>query len=507
MFIVLAIYFGTIFYSVKKLLEVAKKYEYIDPFIGEDDEEETQIQEQNYSLENIKVDKENILYQAVNNEINNNQLDTTKKVLICCTGDYQSMALLTIAMNIFNRENIHVFTFNRNHDSMLEFMENICNENKLAFYHSLCDKDESELDSESNSETLSESNSETLSESDSEPLEEQSKKIQRYTLIKDIVKNNDIHYVFEAHTLVNYSNMILNDLFENKKTINDISVYRPFLLIDNITLMRFFSSYNIPIDINLTNLEYSREDNKILFNNMEQYISVLYPNWRLNVVENNKTLLNTDELKKYCYKGKHGFSVEHNFDKISFVMFKKLVDELAKEYKFENDYLSNISKLDELYMNDNNKTLFLSENYLDKISIFERYLLSIDLQDLVEDLIEKNSNISENSFEELDTNTEKLDSNSNEGTEINLENTNVYTEQEQEQDNDKEPIETKETSSNCDNETNKECIIKVDLNNSSIDMKIVDSVSDNFKNEYLEGIIYISIENDNYHIFDVNYVM
>jgi hypothetical protein len=301
--------------------------------------------------------------------------------------------------------------------------------------------------------------------------------------------------------------MILNDLFENKKTINDISVYRPFLLIDNITLMRFFSSYNIPIDINLTNLEYSWEDNKILFNNMEQYISVLYPNWRLNVVENNKTLLNTDELKENCYKGKHGFSVEHNFDKISFVMFKKLVDELSKEYKFENDYLSNISKLDELYMNDNNKTLFLSENYLDKISIFERYLLSIDLQDLVEDLIEKNSNISENSFEELDTNTVKPDSNSNEGTEINLENINVYTEQEQEQDNDKEPIETKDTSSNCDNETNKEYIIKVDLNNSSLDMKIVDSVSDNFKNEYLEGIIYISIENDNYHIFDVNYVM
>jgi 3'-phosphoadenosine 5'-phosphosulfate sulfotransferase (PAPS reductase)/FAD synthetase len=167
---VLAIYFGTIFYSVKKLLEVAKKYEYIDPFIGQDDEEETQIQEQNYSLENIKVDKENILYQAVNNEINNNLLDTTKKVLICCTGDYQSMALLTIAMNIFNRENIHVFTFNRNHDSMLEFMENICNENKLAFHHSLCDTDESE--SESDSEKMSESDSETLSESDSEKMSE-----------------------------------------------------------------------------------------------------------------------------------------------------------------------------------------------------------------------------------------------------------------------------------------------------------------------------------------------
>jgi hypothetical protein len=46
----------------------------------------------------------------------------------------------------------------------------------------------------------------------------------------------------------------------------------------------------------------------------------------------------------------------------------------------------------------------------------------------------------------------------------------------------------------------KEYILRVDLNNYILDMKIVDNISDNFKNEYLEGMIYVSIENDNYHI-------
>ena len=288
--------------------------------------------------------------------------------------------------------------------------------------------------------------------------------------------------------------MILNDLFEKKNTVNDICIYKPFLLIDNITLLRFFSKYNIPIDEKLTHLEYSREEKKILFNNMEQYISVLYPNWRLNVVENNKNLLNIDDFKKNCYKGKYGFSVEYNLDKISFVMFKKLVDELANEYKFERIDTDN---LDELYIADENKTIFVSENYLDKISIFERYLLSIDLQELIEELIEKKSNISDNSFEDLETDTIKQESSLE--LELTLDN---------EESSESNNIKIKETLFNSNNELteekNKEYILRVYLNNYIQDIKIVDNISDNFKNEYLEGIIYVSVENDNYHIFDVN---
>jgi hypothetical protein len=499
MFFVLAIYLGTIFYSVKKVLEYAKCLNSnIEPFLNEVfelDREETIPQKQNLSLY-IEIDKENVLYQAFNNEITNNQLDTTKKVLICCTGDNQSMALLTIAMNIFNKENIHVITFGCDNEPMLEFMENICNENKLTFYHSksnIIDSESDELCGSDGSDKLEKSNDES-----------------RCTQIKDIMKNNEIDYVFEAHTLVNYSNQILNDLFNNKKTINDLVVYRPFLLIDNITLLRFFSIYNIPIDETLSHLENSKEERQKIFNDMEPYFSFLYPNWRLNVVENNKNILNIDDLKKNCYNGKHGFSVEHNFNRISFVMFKKLVDELSNEYKFER---INTDNLDELYMNDDNKTIFVSENYLDKISLFERYLLSIDLQDLIEELIEKKSNISDNSFEELDTIIVKSEQEKESEQESEQEK---ESEQEQEQKSDKSETteekeasasaletETKDVSNEVDKKEieEKEYILRVDLNNYILDMKIVDNISDNFKNEYLEGIIYVSIENDNYHIW------
>jgi hypothetical protein len=94
--------------------------------------------------------------------------------------------------------------------------------------------------------------------------------------------------------------------------------------------------------------------------------------------------------------------------------------------------------------------------------------LSINLQDLIEDLMDKQSNTSDNSFEELELHLRQ----------------EQYLEQ------------TDKTEDN-----NKEYILRVDLNNYNLDMKFVGNVSDNFKNEYLEGIIYLSIENNNYHIF------
>ena len=173
MFLILPLYFGTIFYLVKKVLEKAKHFEEnIDPFNLEDNIE---IDEINYNMDNIKIDKENIIYQAFDEEINKNQLDISKKVLICCTGDNQSMALLTVAMNVFNRENIHVFTASDN-ETMIEFMENICKENKLNFH--ITDN------------------------------------LNCYN-IKEICEKNEISYVFEAHTLSNNSNNMLNNIFMN----------------------------------------------------------------------------------------------------------------------------------------------------------------------------------------------------------------------------------------------------------------------------------------------------
>ena len=447
MFLILPLYFGTIFYLVKKVLEKVKQFEEnIDPFNPEDN---IDIDEINYNMDNIKIDKENILYQAFDEEINKNQLDISKKVLICCTGDNQSMALLTIAMNVFNRENIHVFT-SSNNDKMTEFIENICIENKLAFH--ITDN------------------------------------MNRYN-IKEICEKNDISYIFEGHTLSNNSNIVLNNIFMNKTNTNNNNIYRPFLLIDETTLLRFVTLYNLPTDENLTHYFNSKGESKRLFNNIDQYLSILYPNWRLNIIENynHKTILNVDKLQKDTSIGKYGFTITHDFDKISFIMFKKLVDGLLTQV--ENNII--IDNLETTYINNTKLSVFVCEEYLNKINTFENFLQSINLQDLIDDLIEAKSNCSDCSFEEL---------------EINNDNTNnADSDDSDNSDDSADSVDSDNNSvfSNSDRENNDiEYILKVDIDNH--DIKLIDKISDTLEYDYINGIIYISIKNNDYHIFSAH---
>ncbi len=467
MFLIFAIYYGAIFYVVKKIAQVANAIEDksntdIDSSSDVDSTDDT-----SFDID-IEIDKENILYQSFMNEINKNNLDINKKILVCCTGDYQSMALLTIARNIFNKENISVLTVNHdNSNVMVDFMENICNFNNITFYY----------DNDNNL---------------------------RNDLIKDICEKNNIDYVFEGHTLMNYSNFILNNIFENKKQ-ELTNTIKPFLLIDNITLLKFFSTYNIPIDENLIHLNFSKEENKKLFDDMEQYISIIYPDWRLNIVKNytnNNELINTNELENNCIKGKYGYLVKSSadfFNKISFTMFNQLINNLSEKYSFEK---VNVDELDEYYMDNEDNIFFMSNTFLNKIDIFERYLLENNLEDFIEDILDMN--YSENNS---DNNSENNSENSFENLELNAENKS--TQNENDENDDKDTSDTSNNRCSEDDEisinSDKEYILRVDLNNDTPDINIVEKLSENFRYEYLDGIIYVNISNNDFYVYDVSF--
>ena len=84
----------------------------------------------------LNIDPEDKLYKSVLNEYNKNKLEKNEQVLVCCTGDTQSMALLAIVLNIFGNENVHVLTINHHKsNNMTIFVHDICDLNDLQFHH------------------------------------------------------------------------------------------------------------------------------------------------------------------------------------------------------------------------------------------------------------------------------------------------------------------------------------------------------------------------------------
>jgi tRNA(Ile)-lysidine synthase TilS/MesJ len=439
MLLVLSLYFGSIFYLVKKVIETRNKInedtlDIISNIILDNKSNELFI---NKNL-NIEVDKENVIYKAFMLEVNKNEMDITKQVLVCCTGDEQSMALLAIASNVFNH--VHVLLINHDEtNTMKEFIEDICDFNEFTMH---CN----------NNTVYNTTNNKS-----------------RYEYINEICCNNNIKYVFEGHDMTNYSNTILNDIFNNVATqqidpkghINnnnttDYIISKPFLLIDNITILKFISYYNIPVDNSLTHIDYSNIKKKSMFNDMDCYTSIIYPDWRINLIDfySKKTSVDTTLIESNCFKGKYGFLVYHDFNKISFIAFKRVLNNLCKEYnfcKFDN------SDYNEYYLTEESISYFINDDYDNKINEFEENFTC----DTVSDLIDNNS---ENSFEELDNSI-----------------------------------------SNDDDD--KEYILRVNLNNETPAIKLVKDISDNFREEYLDGIIYINIidiDNNQFYIYDIN---
>ena len=131
MILVLAAYFGMAYYLIEKMIQTAKEFE-----------EKSQMEESLNIYESSKIDlqigieTDNVLYQEFISIVNKNELDKTKKILVCCTGNEKSMALLACLSKIFKPQNISVLLINHFVDyDVQSFIHDFCIFSEFKFYN------------------------------------------------------------------------------------------------------------------------------------------------------------------------------------------------------------------------------------------------------------------------------------------------------------------------------------------------------------------------------------
>ena len=124
MLLILSIYFGTIYYFVKKVVELAQHYENTsEPLVSEAVD--------NFYLKEFDLDVVDPVVSSVISECV--LINEDDNILVCCTGDRKSMALLNIMKCIYS--NIHVLYLNHHNTSKLEiFIHDICDKNDFIFH-------------------------------------------------------------------------------------------------------------------------------------------------------------------------------------------------------------------------------------------------------------------------------------------------------------------------------------------------------------------------------------
>jgi hypothetical protein len=430
-------YLGLLQYFYKKIKCIARYFE-----------STSQPIQNTVCFKNISIDKNNLLYSSVLSTCEKNKIDTDKKVLICCTGNEQSMALLTIAMSIFGSNNVSVLTINHHKSKNINnFILDICEKNNLNVHLFDCDTD---ID----------------------------QKVCRYERIISLTKLHNIHAVFEAHTLENYSNSILNDIFSDTifttENIITSNVYKPFNNIKNEDINDFINEYNIPIDQYLTHYNYSLVEPKNIFSEFDDLYESIYPNWRNNLIKYfqntdkilNQYKMNIDKIiEKKCYKGKHGFVFHHDLFSMPYATYKTIVDLLADEYNFDR---IDFDTLNNFYINSHEITMLVSEEHNDKLDELKNYLNEHTVQ-----IFKNNSNNSNNSNDSNDSDE-------------SISSTNSF-----------EPINNDNHSDSDDN-----IYYMVDLFDNEDEWKFtkVNKISYNYRDQFMDGIIYIMIDGENFYI-------
>ncbi len=450
MILVLAAYFGMAYYLIERIILTAKSFEEQSKL-----EESFNIYESSKIDLNIDVETDNVLYQEFISVVDKNELDKTKKILVCCTGDYQSMALLTIAIQIFGIENVQVFFYNYDETFIIQkFLMKVCFHNDLIFH-------------------CIENNNDS--------------RINRYNRIENLCKDNDISYVFEGHGIINNSNDILSSIFSNsKKEIYPITTYKPFINIDNTTFLKFFSTYDIKIDDEFTHLEHTSLQYKTVFEDVELIISNYYPNWRMNIIEHFENVDFNRDLT--ILRGKNGFKLSIDLNTVSYYSFSKSLNKIFNEYDFYND------DLEEYYNSDDDEMFFISKEYQNKINNFINYLENNDLDILVDELLEKQS---QSSFEDIEQSIkESSDDNNDDSDSLEENNDDSESSNLNSEDNESEQ-------SPCDNLDSEQYIIRVDLTTDTPTMKLVNELT-TYSEDYINGIIYINVWNNTYYIYESN---
>ncbi len=475
-------------------------------------EEEREPIEETLSL-NRNIDTNNIVFKSVNDNcirINQGVEIENKQVLVCCTGDNNSMALLTCVANIFGSDNTNVLLINHHKNNTVKmFVHDVCDYNGFKFfnydYNNLCFN---------NSDNL--------------------KKF-RYTKINEICKKQDIAYVFEGHTIENYSNSILHNFFTGKTFNNNtnINTLKPFLNLTNIIIEDFIYNYNVPVDEHMTHLEFNNFKVKDFFNEIDKTFTILYPDWRYNLVRaynatNNIINENSSNINviinSQCNLGDFGFIYYHDLSKTSYGVYKIILDTICDEYNME--HFSN-STIENMYNDNETYTYKFTDELSVKCNEFINKLTkdnNVNPHLFMATLI--NSLLNSDNMDEFETDTEDTYEESDEESEADEEAEGEADEEaegeadeeaegeadeeaEGEAENEAEAEVDQETSEESDEEADEDIndieypLMSVDLTNEYI-YKIINNklVSEiDFNRQLIDGILYFTVINGKFKFF------
>jgi tRNA(Ile)-lysidine synthase TilS/MesJ len=356
-----ALYLGTMYVFYKYVQEKAREYE---------DETIT------VNINDVKeIDTENPLYRAVSEIANKTPVGP---IIVCCTGDMQSMALLHIIMMIYDNIHINVlFINNERYHNMSEFVENICNDNSINFIQTSVETyDIMHCNVESNIETI------------------------RNTMINDLCKKLDTNVVFEAHTIENQSNYMLDMIFSNNLERTKLNTIKPFINMDMDMIKEFVDRNDIVYNV----LDHNMTSAMNIFNEFDCVLKQHYPNWRENIINYTQDVndklrqfeTNIDTIIDNCTKSdKYGFYYRYNMDMVSYDVFTNVINKLADNNNIErpSKYIKSQMWAGNLCYKENNNwfcdghyIMYINDEFLNKIDNLRTYLDTINALDYNNDV-------------------------------------------------------------------------------------------------------------------------
>jgi len=259
----------------------------------------------------INIDKTEDVYTAISNSIITNNI--SGNIIVCCTGDMQSMALLYGVMNVYDSDNINVlFINNERYNKMGEFVENICEKHNINFIQKTINtNDIMHINVENNIENA------------------------RRNTISELCAQLGTKNVFEAHTIENQCNNILDNIMR-WGTYKQLDTIKPFINMDMDMIRRFVEKYDIPYDT--VTMDHNLTSAMNIFNEFETVLNSHYPNWRENIINyavniNDRLAqfeTNIDNIMNNCTgTDKYGSYYRYNIDTTSYDLFSNIINKIA----------------------------------------------------------------------------------------------------------------------------------------------------------------------------------
>lgn len=327
MLYLIPLYVGCLAVMLYNVFRLAKCYE-----------EESRLPKDSYvvNVRNARIDINNKLYNLVIRSC----VQDDGPVLVCCTGDAQSMALLTLVTCMYGISKVHVLTVNHHESNNLSnFMERVCTVNNLTYHNYNVTPCDSLLITQSTHARVN-------------------------GIIKMVSAVNKCTVIFKAHTLENNSNRILNNMFSGQTfddgircvSLNETGIVYPFIETSVKEIEDFIQEYDIPTDMCDTHTNYNLVQTKNCFNELDSYFSSLYSNWRTNVV--NVSKVTTHILEQYntnintivstkCSTGQGTFVYNYNLTDTPYEIFCDVLNAICNYNHVE---CLDKSVLNDLYM-------------------------------------------------------------------------------------------------------------------------------------------------------------